>query len=223
MKYNKDLIEIVRKKEFQTFWHCLDYLLLAGYPSLDAFGISLKEFGETKIYSNVAFIRFELLRHSVMFTGQNTIREPKKATLVIGLIDDSNIHLSGLYGTYRELLVKEPSLISHVDSEELESTCEIIRITDLTPFIINYLRIISKTHFGFEVFEFPQLIPERPIPIDYNDFRERMLLGAPHSPSRSQIEGDIFKVQKHLTPEEYLNPPVEPSKKKTSLTIKKKW
>jgi hypothetical protein len=172
MKYDKELIEIVKKKEFKTFWHCLDFLLMAGYNPMDAFGVSMKEFGESKIYSNVAFIRIEQVHHEVRFTGQNRPRAPKQTLLIVGLIDDSNIHLSGLYGTYREWLTKGVFFSSPPETAELEDTCEIIKVSELTPFIINYLRSVSKLHFGYEAFGIPEVtnqVVEADVPHDPND------------------------------------------------------
>ena len=179
MKYDKKLIEIVKKKEFKTFWHCLDYLLIAGYTQMDAFGISMLEFGESRIYSDVAYIRFEFVLYNVMFTGENTYRHPKKATLIVGLIDDSNIHLSGLYSTYREWLNSSNMSTDPSMARELEDTCECIKIIDLTPFIIDYLRKTSKLHFGYEAFKIPTDKPEIDLtnqPIDRRQINRLMAL-----------------------------------------------
>src|ERR1035437_160120 len=112
MKYNKELIEIVKNQKFKTFWHCLDYLLLAGYKPIDAFGITMQEFGESKVFSDVAFIKVQLgleERHQniahidingdhIDYRNGNVVRiHPEINFLVrVGLIDSSNIHLSGL-------------------------------------------------------------------------------------------------------------------------------
>ncbi len=135
---SKELIDIVKDKNFKTFWHCLDYLLMAGYKPIEAFGASIQEFGESRIFSDVAFIRvsfgLEHIRemHSMgmaalhererlglpiaqIFTNDymddlgNTVSRvhpPISYTVTVGLIDDGNIHLAGLYSVYRKWYVE---------------------------------------------------------------------------------------------------------------------
>ncbi len=147
MKYSKELLELVTKKEFKTFWHCLDYLLMAGYPPIDAFGVSIKQFGESNIFSSVAFIRMEHDTRPIMFTGQLQ-QVGTTSTLIVGLIDDTNIHLDGLYTVYRKWLIEDRMTKQH----EIENTCEVIKTIVLTPFILDYLVKISKLHFGVDTF-----------------------------------------------------------------------
>jgi len=149
MKYDKDLLKLIEEKNFKTFWNCLDYLLMAGYTPMDAFGVSLKHFGESKIYSSVAFVRMERIKDP-LWLGLDTHREPKRPNLVVGLIDDTNIHLDSFYTVYRKMLMDQVT-----ESFEIESTCEVIKTTQLTPFIINYLVGLSKKHFGIESFFIP--------------------------------------------------------------------
>ncbi len=147
MKYDKNLIKLIEEKNFKTFWHCLDYLLLAGYSAIEAFGVALKHFGESRIFSSVAFIRMERWEknHLTPWNDRyNLIRQP---SIIIGLIDDSNIHFDGLYKVYRENINDRLSC-----SPEIEETCEIIKISSLTPVIIHYLSNQSEKHFGVKSF-----------------------------------------------------------------------
>lgn len=147
MKYEKELVDIVKKKEFKTFWQCLDFLLMAGYTPIDAFGISLQEFGESRIFSSVAFARLEP-RISMNFAS-SLYQEYQPPTLLIGLIDDSNVHLSGLYATYRKWIFEGRFSFN----PEIEATCERVSINEMTPFIYDYLLTTSTLHFGFEIFK----------------------------------------------------------------------
>lgn len=154
MKYDKNLLKIVEDKNFKTFWHCLDYLLMAGYSAIDAFGISLKQFGESKIYSSVAFVRMEKWNKHIWLDVDSDPTKTKQPAFIIGLIDDSNIHLAGLYKVYRDMLIHSGG--NYSEELDIEETCELIKTTLLTPFIINYLLVVSKKHFGIESFEIPK-------------------------------------------------------------------
>jgi hypothetical protein len=147
MKYDEELIKIVKNKNFKTFWHCLDYLVIAGYPTIDAFGISLQEFGESRIYSDVAFIRtnakFKILGRGETYGHENKI-------INVGIIDNTNIHLAGLYSTYRTWISENDKLVY----PDIEATCEVFVIPELNVFLMDYLLKVSKLHYGFEAFTY---------------------------------------------------------------------
>lgn len=151
MIYNKELIDIVKNKNFKTFWHCLDYLTMAGYSNMDAFGISLQEFGESRIYSDVAFIkiprRTQLFNTGVYGGGDLGYKQIIK----VGILGDTNIHLAGIYNMYRTWISNSNN---HIDYPDIEETCEIIRIKELTPFLMTYLIKVSELHYGFEAFKY---------------------------------------------------------------------
>jgi hypothetical protein len=147
MKYDEELIKIVKNKKFKSFWHCLDFLIMAGYPTMDAFGISLQEFGESKVYSDVAFIRIEESRKLI---GDRFSYSEKARNIKIGIIDDTNIHLAGLYSTYRTW-ISERKQIGYSD---IEATCETFEIPELNQFLMDYLKKVSKLHYGFEAFHY---------------------------------------------------------------------
>lgn len=182
MDYNKELIEIVKNKKFKTFWHCLDYLLLAGYTPIEAFGITIQEFGESRVFTDVAYFRvrlgleetnsegllYGLPSYRITETGDITINAqdgsnvrrihpPIKYVVSLGLIDTGNVHLSGLYAVYRKWLMEEKFL---TPQDEIENTCEQIKIKGLSDFILDYLSKISETHFGTKIFEVPKLNDE---------------------------------------------------------------
>ena len=148
MIYNQDLIDIVKNKKFKTFWHCLDYLLMAGYTQMDAFGISLQEFGESRIYSDVAFIKIP--RHTQLFNTGVYGRDDKRI-IKVGILGDTNIHLSGIYNMYRTWISNGGS---HIDYPDIEQTCEIIKINTLNTFLMTYLIKVSELHYGFEAFKY---------------------------------------------------------------------
>jgi len=167
MNYNKELIDIIKNKKFKTFWHCLDFLLLSGYSPMEAFGVSLHEFGESKVFSDVAFIRTKFVHDIEVimrtdygniirdpFTGERHERPQIKYGVTVGLIDETNLHLSGLYKTYRKWYMEDKFITPQF---EIEDTCEKIEIKELSSLILDYLFTISKSHFGVEVFKTPEI------------------------------------------------------------------
>lgn len=150
MKYSEELNKIVKEENFKTFWHCLEFLINAGYPLMEAFGVSLHEFGESNIFSNVAFIRVHRGRYGVVQL-QNVYERPVgKYTITLGMIDESNIHLSGLYATYRKWIVDDV----HMRYVDVEETCETINVEQLNNFLLDYLLHVGNLHYGFEPFKY---------------------------------------------------------------------
>lgn len=139
----KELSEILTRKDFKTFWHCLDFLVIAGYPLMEAFNHSIKQFSANNIFKNVAFIRIEEPKYHLL-SLENL---PRKMELKIGIISDDNIHLDGMYATYRKLLINKPYLGCEVN---LEATCEVITIECSSLIILEYLSDVSLAHFGYD-------------------------------------------------------------------------
>lgn len=171
MKYSVEIRKAIEKKEFKNFWSCFDYLLMAGFNQIDSFGLSLEQFSESKIWSNVAWVRFqdsfyvdpvtgriysndyrEQIRHDIHFINpmgnpNNAIKDSNKE-LIIGIIDETNIHLSGMYGIYRKSLLNI-GLMNNTILPEIEETCEVIRIKNISLLIEEYLECTFKAHFGY--------------------------------------------------------------------------
>lgn len=150
MKYSDEINKIVANKKFKTFWHCLDFLTLAGYPLMEAFGISLKEFGEDKIFENVAFIK--VIRIKGVIHSIEEIRQAPfgKYLVTIGIIDETNHHLAGIYKTYRDWLIEDTDMVYN----DIEDTCEIISIGRLNGFLLDFLLHASKSQYGYEAFKY---------------------------------------------------------------------
>lgn len=161
MKYSDKLVEILKEKDFKSFWHCIDYLLSAGYNPLDVFGITLQYFTEAEMFTKVAFIyihkklqyisrpEYEFaegigLRHTDIGMSMNKPSDVYR--LRIGLLDDTNIHLSGFYELYRNTLYDTPSEDSII--KEIEKTAEVIELVDVSELICNYINQAHTKHFG---------------------------------------------------------------------------
>ncbi len=165
MKREKELIDIVKENNFKTFWHCFDFLLIGGYSSMESFSVSMKVFTETQVFSSVAFTRLETNNqfHSPFFPESQARQQ---TNFIIGIIDDKNMHLDGLYNIYRKWL----NLDKLTTQVEIEETAEVLKFSNITPFILKYLHELSKLHFGFETFNLPKIKEiglEKPQPPDF--------------------------------------------------------
>lgn len=153
MKYTPELIKILDNKDFKSFFECLDFLLIAGYGIIDSFGICLERFGESKIWDKVAFIRFKkTTRINIIIidvlTGRPIQEETMKEIIFIGIMDETTIHLQGLYDVYRKALLNNGSLISSVYSD-IEATCKVLSFKNLPEIINDYLNVTFEKHFGY--------------------------------------------------------------------------
>lgn len=152
MKYDSKLIDIVRDRKFKTIWHCMNYLQLAEYSIFDSFDLSMKEYGGEKIFSRIAFVRGEVTNiiHPYNLFPINTY------TITVGLIDDTNIHLHGMYKIYRKWLGDGKSTNSNSETNiidvELENSCEKIVIKNITPLILDFLNNESLGQFGHKIY-----------------------------------------------------------------------
>lgn len=147
MTRNKELTNFIKKKNFKTFWHCLDYLQMAGYSPMESFNLTMIEFGEDKIYSDVAFIRYEIPTHQ--YNGY----EENKPKLIVGILDESNIQLTDMFKMYRKMMRENENGKGY--EREMENFCEKIEIMGLTSFILDYLVSVSEKNWGFKAFYAP--------------------------------------------------------------------
>ncbi len=177
MKYDKELISILKEKEFKGFWHCFDYLLSAGYPIIDALGISLQQFSEDMIYSNVGFIRIEDIKPKPKIGEAYFLptREPI-VRLIVGIIDDSNKHLSGLYKTYRRWIIDGSMFLN----SDIEETCEVLTIESVIPFVVGYLDELCERQLGHKIYQEKSTIidfvpsPSQPPPYDTDAIKKQI-------------------------------------------------
>ena len=196
MKYDEKLIGIIRSKNFKTIWHCIDYLLLADYNILEAFDISMKEYGGQKLFSRVAFVRCEkaTVISSITYTPVNNY------LVTVGLIDDTNIHLYGLYKIYRkwlnEVRPNKTNFKTNIIDSDIEKTCEIIKVPNVTPLILEFLEDEYLDQFRHKIYvEKPIATAPPPItmppyigdlPIDYDEINDTFM----------KKIGEIIKEQK---------------------------
>ena len=162
MKTRETLKNIIDKKNFKTFWHCYEFLTTASYSPMEAFSASVEHFGLDKLFNNVAFIRIcddMWIAHSVYSSPPSP---PPR--LIIGIIDENNQHLTEFYKIYH----KEYSEGEVGVQRDIEESCEVIKIYEMTPFMANFVMEKMYKHFGIDrEKKFKQIIkdtPQRVIP-----------------------------------------------------------
>jgi hypothetical protein len=69
--------------------------------------------------------------------------------LVVGVLDEKSIQLSGMFGIYRKMLLDDNT--NRNNGREIEQFAELIKV-ELTPFILDYLQDVSKKQWGYEAF-----------------------------------------------------------------------
>lgn len=143
MNNNGEIEKILQKKNFKTFWHCFEFLTTASYVPMEAFNISLKHYGEDKIFDNVAFI-INNIDLSIVYYGNRVHNRPQ---LIIGIVREDNMHLLPMYKTYQKWYYEE----NICRQQEIETTCEIIEICEITPFIKTYLLNLMIKHYDINI------------------------------------------------------------------------
>jgi hypothetical protein len=167
----KEEIEVLGKDKFKSFWEALNYLLMAGYTSMDAFGISLLLFDEKRIWDDVAFIRVEGYVHesteTIMavdpidaFNGMyrqpeptvtHVTKEEDLVRIVIGLLDDNTRQLWRVYDIYRKAVATDDKY--DLDGEELEKKISVIVLSKLEDLYIQLIGVMSKDYYGYDILE----------------------------------------------------------------------
>lgn len=144
MKTRENLKNINERKNFKTFWHCYEFLTTASYSPMEAFSASVEHFGLNKLFDNIAFFRTcdEMwIAHSVYSTPKST---PPR--LIIGVINEDNQHLTEFYKIYHKQYTEGDVGIQ----KDIEDSCEIIKIYEITPFITNFVLEKMHNHFGID-------------------------------------------------------------------------
>jgi hypothetical protein len=144
MKTRETLKEIIDKKNFKTFWHCYEFLTIASYSPMEAFSASVEHFGLDKLFDNVAFFRTcdDLwVAHSVYTPVQSA---PPR--LIIGIINENNKHLTEFYKIYHKQYSEGEVSVQR----DIEESCEVIKIYEITPFITNFVMEKMFKNFGID-------------------------------------------------------------------------
>lgn len=147
MKNREELEKILHKKNFKSFWHCFEFLITASYTPLEAFSISLKHYGEDRIFENVAFIRPNKSLSVIYNVMDGTDRMRQRPQIIVGIVTDNNIHLTPIYKVYNKWYHEQKIDIQ----SDIESSCDVIEIYGLTPFIRAYLVELMMKYYGIEI------------------------------------------------------------------------
>jgi hypothetical protein len=170
-----ELNEIIEAKNITCFWQLLDYLILCGYKKMDSLGICLKYFTEYNIWKDVAYGKFihkERMEYNLTMgvdpafennyhrdNGGRIVgvvhRSPQvviDTILEIGMIDENNKHLIGLFDFYKKSIVEGKLEFNQDSIKEIEDNCKIkYRIPVTGDFITQYFKETSIKHFGYDI------------------------------------------------------------------------
>ena len=143
MKTRETLKNIIDKKNFKTFWHCYEFLTTASYSPMEAFSASIEHFGLDNLFDSVAFFR----QNDDMWVAHSIYSEPQSMPkIIIGIINENNKHLTEFYKLYHKQYGEGEVPVQ----KDIEETCEIIKIYDITPFITHFVMEKMYKHFGID-------------------------------------------------------------------------
>jgi hypothetical protein len=168
---SENLKEIVKRKQFKTFWHCYEFLTTASYTPMEAFSVCIEHYGESQMFEKIAFIRSS---DQGLYVVHNVYNGAPRAKWIIGVMDTKNEHLSKFYRIYQKRMMEGTVKVQ----PDIERTCEIIQIFDITPFISDYVREHMYKYFDIDVSKVQMLrVAEgKPnTPNDYADIRRAVV------------------------------------------------
>jgi hypothetical protein len=163
MKTRETLKNIIEKKNFKTFWHCYEFLTTASYSPMEAFSACIEQFGADKMFDNVAFFR----RNEDMWVAHSVYSNPQATPKInIGIINDENKHLTEFYKIYHKRYSEGEVSVQR----DIEDTCEMVRVYDITPFIMDFVMEKMFKHYGIDgnkklerrIKDMPQQVIARP-------------------------------------------------------------
>lgn len=143
MTENKEILDLIERKNFKNFWYSFDYLTQAGYSEKDALWHSVKFFGEDKIFDQVAYVRLRQGMNLIDIHHSNKLEKH----FVIGFND--NVGLDSLFKTYHKWLAKN---IRNKPQYGIESLCESMVFKYLSEPMLRYLLTVSHRYYGFDAF-----------------------------------------------------------------------
>lgn len=141
MRNEERLKQLLDKREFRSFWNCYDFLINASYSPMEAFSISLSRFGEEGLFTNVAFIR---VNECPPFIDRERLMTFPR--VVVGVITKENVHLTAMYNAYQKWMMSGRVSVQN----DVEETCEIINVVNITSFIKEFVFSCAHKHYGIE-------------------------------------------------------------------------
>lgn len=162
MTYNDKVEAIIKNNNFNSFWECFEFFDIGGFDTLTSFGISLKVFGFDNMFKNVAFMRIhnepvreaqalgiiETFNGGQYLSGLNGVGDEIGIDkYIIGVIDESNKHLTSLYDVYRNYLLNNDTR----PMMDIENTCRIVKLSQISGFYETVIDDASMAHFGKKI------------------------------------------------------------------------
>tara|TARA_R100000908_G_scaffold65025_1_gene51291 strand:+ start:2136 stop:2585 length:450 start_codon:yes stop_codon:yes gene_type:complete len=141
------LLEIIKLKNFKNIWVMLEYLTDIGCSDDEIIEILPKFYLESNYFEDVAYGKIIGLvneENNISYTGKSTVQW----VLFIGMIDDSNRKLSGMFNVYKSAMATNKIRVE--ESNAIENLCkEKYEFTNLSDKTIDYFRNISIKYYGY--------------------------------------------------------------------------
>lgn len=189
----ESLKNIIERKNFKTFWHCYEFLTTASYSPMEAFSACIEQFGTDKMFDKVAFFRRNedlWVAHSIYSNPQATPR------LMIGIINDENKHLTEFYRLYHKRYSEGEVGVQR----DIEDTCEIVKVYDITPFIMDFVMDKMFKHFDIDVIKNLKML---------KDIKAREATPQPNNLNDNirRLQNDIRRMDEIMRPNNPMIPP----------------
>lgn len=164
---DKVLKERIESKSPNNFWELFDSIILYGYSPMDSLGTALMYFKESDIWKDVAYCKMVSIEKRNEYIGGHdpymeaefgqvdVQRVPRfEHALEVGIIDEENKHLIGLFDFYRKSIVEKKLEFNDNLIKEIEDNCKgKFVFNELPQFVLMYLVDTSNKHFGYNVLD----------------------------------------------------------------------
>lgn len=151
---DNELLEIIKKKNFDNAWGLLQYLIDIGLEEKVCLDIISNFFTESDYFKNVAYARKIMAIDTDIKTrkSEQNLIENTKWILYIGLLDKTEYKLKRVFDIYNKGLSKKN--INLNITRRIEGLCKgenIYEFKNLTTKTIDYLKNIAIKHYGYNL------------------------------------------------------------------------
>ena len=143
---DNELLEIIKLKRFNNTWATLQYLNDIGCSDEEILDILSKLYVELDYFKDVAYGRVLglVISESEDFTQVSEVQW----VLFIGMINESNRKLRGVFDTYKRGVFE--GKFGKASEKDIENLCEEkYEFRNLSDETIDYLRNIAIKHYGY--------------------------------------------------------------------------
>ena len=142
---DNEIVGFLKKKDFRNAWQMLEYLLDAGYDEDEATDLISEFFTETDYFRDVAYGRIIGI---VKKESPDSVIDDVEMVLFIGLIDNTNQGLRGMFDRYKKAIFE--GKVDNSVQRDMEDLCnEKYVFRNLDDATLDYLRNIAIKHYGY--------------------------------------------------------------------------